>query len=255
MDVVHGRIAIKAAEDREQIFWDDPVLLKSDGIPTYHLANVVDDHHMQISHVIRGEEWIPSTPHHVAIYNALGWPLPSFIHIPLLTNTAGQKLSKRDQSTSVSAFRQQGYAPVAVLNYLALYGWSSRASSGASEVHTLEDLQKLFSLDGLTKGRIAVTPEKLKFLSKEHLRRQIEDPCRNSQLLESYNKGMQETLSTLVAQDDLHLLNDMEYLQAVLQLVSERMTVQQDFYTQAHYFYVDPSVKASNELERMDPFI
>ena len=103
---------------------DDQVLLKSDGYPTYHLANVVDDHHMKISHVIRGEEWLPSTPKHVILYNSFNWNVPKFVHLPLLLNSNRSKLSKREGDVSVEDFRNQGYLSSALCNFIALLGWN-----------------------------------------------------------------------------------------------------------------------------------
>ena len=100
------------------------VLLKADGMPTYHLANVVDDHLMKISHVIRGEEWINSTPKHLLLYRYFGWDVPQFCHLPLLRNADKSKLSKRKNPTSINFYKQMGYLPEALLNYLGRMGWS-----------------------------------------------------------------------------------------------------------------------------------
>ena len=117
-DLIYGTLDPQAAHE-------DLVLLKSDGLPTYHLANVIDDHYMKISHVIRGTEWLPTTAQHVALYAAFGWTPPQFAHVSLLLNERGQKLSKRDCGTSLATIKDEGKIyPEALLNYVALLGWS-----------------------------------------------------------------------------------------------------------------------------------
>ena len=127
-DIVYGNLKISSIRGHGANLGNLPndlVLLKSDGLPTYHLANVVDDHHMKISHVIRGTEWITSTPKHIALYKAFGWEPPRFAHVSLLLNESGQKFSKRDGNTSIGGIRQKGEIySAALVNYVALLGWS-----------------------------------------------------------------------------------------------------------------------------------
>lgn len=118
-DLVRGKVSFNSSEV------DDQILLKSDGFPTYHLAAVVEDHDMQISHVIRGEEWLTSTPKHILLYRFFGWSAPRFAHLSLVVNAQGKKLSKRDGDVSVNAYRDQGFLPAGLLNFLALLGWSN----------------------------------------------------------------------------------------------------------------------------------
>ena len=127
----------------------DPVLLKSDGFPTYHLANIVDDHMMKISHVMRAQEWIPSTPLHVQMYKSFGWEHPEFCHLPMVNGSDGKKLSKRDGSTSLNEFRARGYLPQAIVNYVAMLGCSYEEGK---EFYTLEELAKNFKLEHLNKA-------------------------------------------------------------------------------------------------------
>lgn len=148
---------------------DDQVLLKSDKFPTYHLANVVDDHLMQITHVIRGEEWLPSTPKHIMLYNMFGWKPPSFIHLPLLLNTDRSKLSKRQSHTSVNWYRDQGYMPEAVLNFVALLGWNP-GNSDYQEIFTLPELLEKFSIAQVNKSGAIVNLQKLDWLNSQHVR-------------------------------------------------------------------------------------
>ncbi|KAK2771218.1 Glutamate--tRNA ligase mitochondrial [Emmonsiellopsis sp. PD_33] len=146
----------------------DPILLKSDGYPTYHLANVVDDHHMKITHVIRGTEWMSSTPLHMALYNAFGWEPPAFGHVPLLIEKSGQKLSKRNADIDISFFRdKQEVFPEALANFSALLGWSHQQKS---DIFSLKALEQMFDLK-LTKGNTIVAFEKLWFLQSAHAQR------------------------------------------------------------------------------------
>ncbi|MFC1616069.1 glutamate--tRNA ligase [Patescibacteria group bacterium] len=139
---------------------DDQVLMKSDGLPTYHLANVVDDHLMEITHVIRGEEWLPSTPKHIALYNAFGWDIPEFAHLPLLLNPDGTKLSKRQGDVAVEDYVKKGYLKEAILNFIAFLGWHPGGGE-EREIYTLEELEKLFSIDKVQKSGAIFNLEKL----------------------------------------------------------------------------------------------
>jgi len=151
---------------------DDQVLLKSDGMPTYHLANVVDDHLMAITHVIRGEEWLPSTPKHVLLYRFLGWEAPVFAHLPLILSPEGGKLSKRDAEelgipVSVRDYEQQGYEPEALLNFLALLGWNPGTEQ---ELFSLNELEEAFSLDRVGSSGVQFDVDKLRWFNEQHLR-------------------------------------------------------------------------------------
>ena len=145
----------------------DPVLLKSDGYPTYHLANVVDDHLMGVTHVIRAEEWISSTNIHVLLYQAFGWPLPEFIHMPLLRNPDRSKVSKRKLDTSVESYRQQGILPEALLNFLAQMGWSM---PDGSEFFTVAEMTAQFDIDRVSLGGPIFDLKKLRFVNAKYLR-------------------------------------------------------------------------------------
>ncbi len=156
---------------------DDQVLLKSDGYPTYHLANVVDDHIMQISHVIRGEEWINSLPKHLRLYEAFGWSPPIFCHLPLLRNPDKSKLSKRKNPTSIGYYRRAGYLPEALRNYLALMGWSMPAPSGgeAEEKFTLDQMCANLKLEDISLGGPVFDTTKLRWLNGRYLREDLDD--------------------------------------------------------------------------------
>jgi glutamyl-tRNA synthetase len=127
----------------------DPVILKSDGFPTYHLAHIVDDHAMETTHVFRAQEWLPSVFLHVLMFQASGYPVPKYVHLPLILGQDGQKLSKRHGSTSVRQFRDDGYTPEGLVNYLALLGWSYDDSR---EFFTLKELEQVFTLERLSKS-------------------------------------------------------------------------------------------------------
>ena len=146
---------------------DDFVLMKSDGYPTYHLANVVDDHLMEVSHVLRADEWIPSTPRHVLLYQAFGWDPPHYIHLPLILDQAGGKLSKRQGNVSVDAYRRAGYLPEAVVNYLALLGWSP---GDTQEILDLEELVSKFSWERITVSPAIFDVERLNWFNRWYIR-------------------------------------------------------------------------------------
>jgi len=159
-DKVRGPIEIQ----NKQV--DDQILMKSDGFPTYHLANVVDDHLMKISHVIRAEEWISSTPKHVMLYEAFGWGMPTFVHMPLLRNSDKSKISKRKNPTSLSFYERAGILPEAMLNFLALMGWSY---GDDIEKYTLEQMVERFDLDDLHASEPIFDQKKLNWLNQLYL--------------------------------------------------------------------------------------
>ncbi len=146
---------------------DDQVLVKSDGFPTYHLANVVDDHLMGITHVIRGEEWLTSTPKHVLLYRFLGWDLPEFAHLPLLLNPDRSKLSKRQGDVAVEDYLKKGYLPEALINFVALLGWNP---GDDREIFSLSDLEKEFSIRRIQKSGAVFDVEKLNWMNGLYLR-------------------------------------------------------------------------------------
>ena len=169
-DVLRGTI------HKDWASMDDQVLLKSDGFPTYHLANVVDDHLMKISHVIRGEEWINSLPKHLKLYEAFGWTPPVFCHLPLLRNPDKSKLSKRKNPTSIGYYRRAGFLPEALRNYLALMGWSMPSQGGASEEKfTLEQMSAHLELEKISLGGPVFDVAKLRWLNGRYLREDYTD--------------------------------------------------------------------------------
>jgi len=179
-DLLRGEVTIQWAQV------DMQVLMKSDGLPTYHFANVVDDHLMGITHVIRGEEWINSVPKHVLLYEYFGWDTPVFCHMPLLRNPDKSKLSKRKNPTSINYYRDMGYLPEAVVNYLGLMGWSM---PGGEEKFSLTDMSSAFDILRVSLGGPIFDVEKLDWLNGRYLREELSDEEFASRYLQWANKG------------------------------------------------------------------
>ena len=161
IDELRGEIIFKVAD------LEDHVLLKSDGVPTYQLASVVDDHLMKISHVTRGDEWLPSFPKNVLLYQAFGWEVPKFIHLPLILNKTGGKLSKRQGDVFVEDYKTRGYLPEALINFCAMLGWHPKTDK---EIFTLAELEKEFNIEGLGASPAVFDEEKLDFYNGHYIR-------------------------------------------------------------------------------------
>ncbi len=194
----------------------DPVILKSDGFPTYHLANVVDDHLMEITHIMRAQEWLPSIPLHVLLYDALAWQPPRYCHLPMVLGPDGHKLSKRHGATRVVEFKERGYLPEAVINYIALLGWSF---DDAREFFSLEELQELFSLEKLNKAPAVFDYKKLDWFNGMYIRKLPAE--RLAELLLPYLQKR----GWIAAEPGE---SDMKMLRALVPLVRERLTVLSD---------------------------
>ncbi len=167
-DVVRGRVTF------QNELLDDFVLMRSDGLPTYNFACVVDDHAMEITHVIRGDDHISNTPRQILLFQALGWTPPAFAHASMILGADGTRLSKRHGATSVESFRDLGYLPAAMMNFLALLGW---AFDGERELFTLEELERLFSLERVNPNPAVFNLDKLEWMNGQHLRR-LDEPER-----------------------------------------------------------------------------
>lgn len=161
-DLVRGKVTINTSD------MDDQVLLKSDGFPTYHFAVVVDDHLMNITHIVRGEEWLPSTPKHVYLYEAFGWDAPQYVHLPTVLNKDKKKLSKRQGDVSVEDFRKRGYLPEALVNYLALVGWSPESNK---EIFSMDELIDEFSFERVSKTGGVFDKDKLNWINGQYIRK------------------------------------------------------------------------------------
>jgi glutamyl-tRNA synthetase len=227
-DVVRGQVIFDSREV------DDQVLLKSDGFPTYHLANVVDDHLMEVSHVIRGEEWLSSVPKHLLLYEYFGWQPPVMAHLPLIFNPDGSKMSKRDIKSldelpsgkvdpDVASYIKRGYEKAAILNYIALLGWNP-GEGDDRQVFTLQELVSEFSLERVNKSAAIFDIKKLNWLNKEHI--------------------MMRTPKDLAQENQAHVAEitavDQDYLIQVVALLKERLYFSRDVLKIGSYFFQDP---------------
>ncbi len=213
-DVVMGKIKVNSGS------LDDQILLKSDGFPTYHLAVVVDDHLMEITHIIRGNEWLSSTPKHILLYRAFGWEPPTFVHLPVFLDPAGEgKMSKRRGSVSARSFLENGYLPEAILNYLMLLGWNP---GNDREIFSLEEFTKTFDLKNLNKANPRFTFDKLNWFNQQYLRAMdYENLAERLLKFSTYNKGE---------------------IVRVLPLIRDRLITLKEFDDQAGYFFHPPAV-------------
>lgn len=223
-DLIRGEISFNSSEV------DDQVLLKSDGFPTYHLAVVVDDYLMKITHVIRAEDWISSTPKHVLLYQAFGWDLPQFAHVPLLRNTDKSKLSKRKNPVWARWYLHEGYLPEAVLNYLALMGWSHPEEK---EYFSLSEFVELFKITDVKPVGPIFDQKKLTWMNQQY----IQD-LSDSELFLRLKAFME---SDFVIDDNL--------LEKLIPLLKTRMRVLKDVYELVDHFISEPNITPRNETE------
>ncbi|MBP9212277.1 MAG: glutamate--tRNA ligase [Bacteroidetes bacterium] len=203
---------------------DDQVLLKTDGFPTYHLAVVVDDHTMAVTHVIRGEEWLPSTPKHILLYRYFGWEIPKFAHLPLLLNPDKSKLSKRQGDVAVEDYRAKGYLKAALVNFVAFLGWNP---GDEREIFSMAELTRDFSIERVGKAGAVFNIDKLNWMNQQHIK-----ATPSAELLPLLRVLLKEK------QWDVH--PDV-YLLQVIDLMKERVVVTGDFVTACPYFYEDPA--------------
>lgn len=218
-DVIRGHVEFSS----DQI--DDQVLLKSDGYPTYHLANVVDDHLMGVTHVIRGEEWLSSTPKHVLLYRFFGWELPTFAHLPLLLNPDKSKLSKRQGDVAVEDYRQKGYLKEGLVNFVAFLGWNP---GDEREIFSLDELVKEFSLERVGQSGAVFNVEKLDWMNFQHLRRKPD-----AEVLEMLKEQLRHSAFADMYVEDSYLLS-------VIAALRERMTFVKDVVEKSPYFFQPP---------------
>ena len=234
---------------------DDKVLFKSDGMPTYHLANIVDDHLMETSHVIRGEEWLPSLPLHSLLYKAFGWEAPEFAHLPLILKPIGNgKLSKRDgdkmgfpvfplewksEEGVSSGYREKGFFPEAVVNFLALLGWNDGTEQ---EIFSLEELAEKFDLNRVHKAGAKFDPEKNKWFNHHYLQQQS-------------NESLAEAFAPTLAEKGISTALDVT---KVVSLIKERANFVSEFWDLADYFFVAPTAydeKAAKNWKEETPHL
>lgn len=233
-DLIRGEVRVQSST------LDDKVLFKSDGMPTYHLANIVDDHLMQITHVIRGEEWLPSAPLHVLLYRFFGWTAPRFAHLPLLLKPDGNgKLSKRDgdrlgfpvfplrwtdpKTGDVSSgYRESGYFPEAFVNLLALLGWNPGTEQ---ELMTMDELVALFSLERVNKSGARFDPEKAKWFNQQYLRRHSDAGLTALFIPVLASKGINAQTATV---------------EKIVALVKDRVNFVNELWDQSWFFFTAP---------------
>jgi glutamyl-tRNA synthetase len=238
-ETLHLHDIIRGDINFETNLLDDKVLFKSDGMPTYHLANIVDDHLMETSHVIRGEEWLPSMPLHSLLYKAFGWEAPEFAHLPLILKPIGNgKLSKRDgdkmgfpvfplewksEEGVSSGYREKGFFPEAVVNFLALLGWNDGTEQ---ELFSLEELTEKFDLNRVHKAGAKFDPEKNKWFNHQYLQKQS-------------NESLAKAFAPTLTQKGITIENDK--LVKIVSSIKERANFVAEFWDLADYFFVAPT--------------
>ncbi len=235
-DIIRGKFSVNTNT------LDDKVLVKNDGMPTYHFANIIDDHEMKISHVIRGEEWLPSMGLHILLYEAMGWEAPEFAHLSLILKPEGKgKLSKRDgakfgfpvfpldfhDKTSNEIFkgyREEGYFPEALINFLALLGWSPTEDK---EILSLDEMIKEFDLHKVHKAGARFSKEKAEWFNHQYLQKK-----NNSELI-SLLKNIDEVQKSQISENRL---------EKIISLMKERATFVKDIYNEGKFFFIAPSI-------------
>ncbi|WP_341215549.1 glutamate--tRNA ligase [uncultured Wocania sp.] len=271
-DIIRGDIKI------DTNILDDKVLFKSDGMPTYHLANIVDDHLMEISHVIRGEEWLPSLALHYQLYKAFGWETPEFAHLPLILKPTGKgKLSKRDgdklgfpvfplqwtdpkTNETSRGYKEDGYFPEAMVNFLAFLGWNPGTEQ---ELFSMEELIKAFDLTRVNKSGARFDPDKIKWFNHHYMQEQSNDV-----LAELFKPIVDENLNVIASKTKQSVSNDeittsqaprndvdANYISMVIGLIKERATFVSNFWDLSHFFFTAPNSydeKASKKAFKED---
>ncbi|WP_431133034.1 glutamate--tRNA ligase [Psychroserpens mesophilus] len=264
-DIIRGDIKI------DTNILDDKVLFKSDGMPTYHLANIVDDHLMEISHVIRGEEWLPSLALHFQLYAAFGWEAPQFAHLPLILKPTGKgKLSKRDgdklgfpvfplewkdpKTGDISrGYKEDGYFPEAMVNFLSFLGWNPGTEQ---EIFSLEELVNAFDLERVNKAGARFDPDKIKWFNHHYMQEQD-----NYSLAKQFKSIVDDKLNVIqgkteesnnkiVTSQAPHNDIDVNFVEMVVALIKERTTFVSDFWELSGFFFVAPSKYDEKALKK-----
>jgi glutamyl-tRNA synthetase len=228
-DLIRGEVSFQSS------LLDDQVLLKTDGFPTYHLAVVVDDHLMQITHVLRGEEWISSTPKHILLYEAFGWPMPEHAHMPLIRNADKSKISKRKNDVSILSYRDKGYLPEAIRNFIALLGWSH---PDEKEVFSFREFLDVMNLSRVQKTGPIFDISRLNWYNGFYIRKIVE------------KKGLQALHNRLMPfyPSDYPLERGLE----ILELVFERLVTLKDIEELTDFFYREVKVETDLLLKKSD---
>lgn len=242
-DLIRGKLSIDTST------LDDKVLFKSDGLPTYHLANIVDDHMMRISHVIRGEEWLPSMPLHILLYQAFGWQAPHFAHLPLILKPVGKgKLSKRDGDKfgfpvfplewktpegTAQGYREDGYFPQAFVNMLALLGWNPGTEQ---EIFSMEELTQLFDLNKVSKSGARFNPEKAVWFNHEYLQK-----IETNTLVKAFEQILKQK----------GINKEESYNTQVVELLKERADFVKDIWQAGQFFYQAPTAYDAKAMKKV----
>ena len=261
-DIIRGEIQV------ETNILDDKVLFKSDGMPTYHLANIVDDHLMEITHVIRGEEWLPSLALHVLLYRAFGWDAPQFAHLPLILKPTGNgKLSKRDgdkmgfpvfplqwktaEGELFSGYREDGYLPEAVVNMLAFLGWNPGTEQ---EIFSLEQLVSAFELERVHKAGAKFDPEKTKWFQHQYFQ-ELDIEKLTDLFIGNYSEDERlDYLSVRIPDKETYhsfMGFEREKVKRILQLIKERATFVSDLWENGSYFFIAPQTFDSANYKKI----
>ncbi|MEJ2051246.1 MAG: glutamate--tRNA ligase, partial [Calditrichota bacterium] len=227
-DLIRGQVTIR----NDMI--DDQILVKSDGYPTYHLANVVDDHFMEISHVIRGEEWLLSVPKHLRLYQAFGWTPPQMAHLPLLLNPDRTKLSKRQGDVAVEDFLQKGYLPEALNNFVALLGWNPGTDQ---EIFSMPELIDQFSLERVNKSGAVFDLAKLNWMNSQYLR-DMDETRRSRFLLPYLEKASLDT-------------TDSENSKKIINAIYQRISFGDEIKSKAAIFFSDRLILEDDEAKEV----
>ncbi|MCL4116269.1 UNVERIFIED_CONTAM: hypothetical protein GTU68_057073 [Idotea baltica] len=224
-DEIRGEVAFNSDE------LDDKVILKADGLPTYHLANIVDDYHMKISHVIRGEEWLSSTPHHVLLYRGFGWEdvMPVFAHLPLILKPTGKDWQDKKEDELYVGFREQGYLPAAVLNFLAFLGWNPGTEQ---EMFSLDQLCESFKISQINKSGAQFNIDKAKWYNQQYI----------------INADTDELYELL--KSELGSGQDREFVKTVIEMLKPRVERLIEFQEQSSYFFEAPSEYENKMLKK-----
>jgi glutamyl-tRNA synthetase len=223
---------------------DDQVLMKSDGFPTYHFASVIDDHLMEFTHIIRGEEWLSSMPKHLLLYEFFGWEPPKFAHLPLLLNPDRSKLSKRQGDVAVEDYIRKGYSSEVIVNFVALLGWNEGEGT-EKEVYSLEELVECFSLERVGKAGAVFNVEKLNWLERQYIKQRSVE-----KLVSSIKPVLRSALEQRESMQPLELITSDSYLAKVVELMRDRVGFEHEFVTFSSYFFFEPESYEEEGLKK-----
>jgi nondiscriminating glutamyl-tRNA synthetase len=225
VDAIKGEVTVNTND------LDDQVLMKTDGFPTYHLAVVIDDHYMKISHVVRGDEWLISTPKHVYTYEAFGWEAPQFVHLPVILSQSKKKLSKREGDVAVEDFRKKGYLPEALVNYIALVGWSPE---DGQEILSMSELIEKFSFERVSKSSGVFDVDKLNWVNNQYIRNYDLEALTKLCMPYFINAGFDADVQTV------------EWFQKIVSVLRERLN-RLDEIGQYHGLFMDDDIVLEDE--------